>query len=64
MVVSGKACLIDLLVHFDSDEELKTAYDILSEGATITAPLYSQTYCSLTVGGRMILPEFGRHFFP
>jgi uncharacterized glyoxalase superfamily protein PhnB len=55
-VVSGNACLIDLLVHFDSDRELKTAYDILSEGATITAPLYSQTYCSLTCA---LIDRFG-----
>jgi len=54
--VSGNACLIDLLVHFDSDEELKTAYEILSEGATITAPLYSQTYCSLTCA---LIDKFG-----
>ena len=55
-VVSGNACLIDLLVHFDSDEELKKAYDILSEGATITMPLYSQTYCSLTCA---LIDKFG-----
>jgi PhnB protein len=56
IVVSGNSCLIDLLVHFDSDEELKAAYDILSEGATITAPLYSQTYCSLTCA---LIDKFG-----
>ena len=54
--VSGNLCLIDLLVHFETDEELKTAYDILSEGATITAPLYSQTYCSLTCA---LIDKFG-----
>ncbi len=54
--VSGNACLIDLLVYFDSDEELKAAYDILSDGATITAPLYSQTYCSLTCA---LIDKFG-----
>jgi len=54
--VSGNACLIDLLVHFDSDEEIKKAYEILSEGATITAPLYSQTYCSLTC---VLIDKFG-----
>jgi len=48
-------------VHFDSDEELKKAYDILSEGATIITPLFTQTYCSLTAdlinnfGGRWSL---------
>jgi PhnB protein len=55
-VVSGNSCLIDLLVHFDSDEELKAAYDILSEGATITVPLISQTYCSLTCA---LIDKFG-----
>jgi len=54
--VSGNACLIDLLVHFDSDEELKTAYEILSEDATIIMPLYSQTYCSLTCA---LIDKFG-----
>jgi len=48
VAVSGNSFAIDLLVHFDSDEELKTAYELLSEGGTVTAPLVSQTYCSLT----------------
>jgi len=54
--VSGNVCLTDLLVHFDSDDELKEAYDILSEGATIIAPLYTQTYCSLTCA---LIDKFG-----
>jgi len=54
--VSGNSFKIDLLVHFDSDEELKTAYEVLSEGATITAPLCSQTYCSLTCA---LIDKFG-----
>ena len=54
--VSGNACLIDLLVHFDTDEELKTAYDILTESATIIAPIYKQTYCSLTCA---LIDRFG-----
>lgn len=46
--MSGNAYLVDLLVHFDSDEELKAAYDLLTDGGTVTAPLVSQTYCTLT----------------
>jgi len=53
---SGNSFSIDLLVEFDSDDELKTAYDILSEEATITAPLTSQTYCSLTCA---LIDKFG-----
>ena len=44
-----KTFLIDLLVQFDSDAELMAAYEILSPGANITAPLCSTTYCSLCV---------------
>jgi len=40
--------LIDLVVQFDTDEELQAAYDVLAVDATITSPLCSQTYCSLT----------------
>ena len=54
--VSGNAFSIDLLVHFDSDDELKTAYEILGDGGTITTPLMSQTYCSLTCG---LIDKFG-----
>jgi len=53
---TGNSFAIDLLVQFDSDDELKTAYDILSDGATITAPLTSQTYCSLTCS---LVDKFG-----
>lgn len=52
----GNAFLIDLLVQFDSDEELKAAYAILSENATITSPLMGQTYCSLTCA---LIDKFG-----
>ena len=45
---TGNAFNIDLLVHFNSDEELKTAYELLSEGGNVTTSLCSQTYCSLT----------------
>jgi len=54
--VSGNSFLIDLLVHFNSDEELKTAYEVLTEGGTVTAPLVSQTYCSLTCA---LIDKFG-----
>jgi len=53
---TGNSFLIDLVVQFDSDEELKTAYEVLSEGATITSPLMSQTYCSLTCA---LIDKFG-----
>jgi len=46
--VSGNSFFVDLLVHFDSDEELKNAYKLLSDGGTVTTLLCSQTYCSLT----------------
>ncbi|MCL2400179.1 MAG: VOC family protein [Defluviitaleaceae bacterium] len=54
--ISGNSFLIDLLVHFDSDDELKAAYETLSDGATITVPLCSQTYCSLTCA---LIDKFG-----
>jgi len=54
--ISGNSFFIDLLVHFDSDDELKTAYEVLSKGATITVPLCSQTYCSLTCA---LIDKFG-----
>jgi len=53
---SGNSFLMDLVVQFDSDDELKTAYEVLSEGATITTPLCSQTYCSLTCA---LIDKFG-----
>jgi len=46
--VSGSSTKIDLLVHLDTDDELQTAYELLAVGGTITTPLCSQTYCSLT----------------
>ena len=45
----AKSFMIDLLVNFDTDDELKAAYAVISEGATITEPLTSATYCSLCV---------------
>ena len=56
VAVSGNSFAIDLLVQFDSDEELKAAYEVLAEGGTITTPLCSQTYCSLTCA---LVDKFG-----
>ena len=53
---SGNSFAIDLLVHFDSDQELKVAYELLSQGGTVTVPLTSQTYCSLTCA---LVDKFG-----
>jgi PhnB protein len=41
--------LVDLVVEFDTDDELKAAYEKLSIGATITNPLHSPEFCSLCV---------------
>jgi len=54
--VTGNSFRIDLLVHLDSDEELKTAYEVLADGGTVTTPLTSQTYCSLTCA---LVDKFG-----
>ena len=54
--MSGNSFKIDLLVHLDSDEELKTAYELLADGGTVTSPLVSQTYCSLTCA---VIDKFG-----
>jgi PhnB protein len=54
--ITGNAFKIELLVQFNSDDELKTAYDILTEGGTVTSPLESQTYCSLTCA---LVDKFG-----
>jgi len=54
--VSGNSFFIDLLVHFDSDDDLRNAYDLLSDGGKVTSPLMSQTYCSLTCA---IIDKFG-----
>lgn len=52
----GQPFLIDLVVTFDSDEALKAAYNILSEGGTVTEPLSSPTFCSLCVS---LIDKFG-----
>ncbi|MCL2391318.1 MAG: hypothetical protein FWC66_01755 [Oscillospiraceae bacterium] len=54
--MSGNSFRIDLLVHFDSDEQLKTAFELLSDGGTVTSPLVSQTYCALTCA---LVDKFG-----
>ena len=51
-----KSFLIDLVVEFDSDDELKAAYEALSDGATVTEPLSSPTFCSLCVS---LIDKFG-----
>jgi len=61
-----KSFLIDLVIEYDSDDDMKAAYEVLSDGATITTPLCSQTYCSLCValidrfGGRWQLMSYGK----
>jgi len=52
----SKAFLIDLVVQFDCDDELKAACELLSEGGTVTEPLCSQTYCSLACA---LIDRFG-----
>jgi len=52
----GKGFLIDLVVQFDSDDQLKAAYEVLAEGATITAPICSTTYCSCCAS---LIDKFG-----
>jgi len=53
---SGGSFLIDLVVEFDSDDELKAAYEVLSDGATIIEPLNSPSFCSLCV---ILIDKFG-----
>ena len=48
VAMSGNAFVMDLLVHFKTDEELRMAHEVMAEGGEVTAPLCSQTYCSLT----------------
>jgi len=61
-----KSFLVDLVVEFDSDDMLKSAYDKMAEGATITQPLHSPHYCSLCVvfvdrfGGRWQFLGYGK----
>ena len=37
---------LSLLVHFDTEDELKSAYIIMAEDAKIISPIASQTYCA------------------
>ena len=52
----SKAFLIDLVVQFDCDDELKAACELLSDGGMVTELLCSQTYCSLTCA---VIDKFG-----
>ena len=52
----NKSFLIDLVVQFDCDDELRAAYELLSDGGTVTEPLVSQTYCSLACA---LIDKFG-----
>ncbi|MCL2414081.1 MAG: VOC family protein [Bacteroidales bacterium] len=47
---------MSLLMEFESDEALKTAYEILSAGATIITPLCNTTYCTAYV---VLVDKFG-----
>jgi PhnB protein len=40
---------LSLLIHFDTVDELKTAYETMSDGAIIISPMESQTYCACFV---------------
>jgi len=37
---------LSLLVHFDTEDKLKTAYEIMAEGAVIISPIKKQSYCA------------------
>ncbi|MCL2857178.1 MAG: VOC family protein [Oscillospiraceae bacterium] len=52
----SKSFSIDLVVQFDCDDELKAACELLSEGGTVTEPLCSPTFCSLSVA---LIDKFG-----
>ena len=45
-----------LTVTFDTPEEVKRAYEVLEEGATVIYPLHSTTYSSCTAS---IVDKFG-----
>jgi len=42
----GSARKMSLLMEFESDEALKSAYEILSDGASVLTPLCNTTYCT------------------
>jgi len=42
----AKSCQTSLLMHFESDDALNKAYHILSDGATILAPIHDGAYFS------------------
>jgi len=43
---AAQAKAVSLLVEFNTDDQLKAALDIISEGATILEPLNSTSYCT------------------
>jgi len=53
---TGKIFLQNLLMGFSSDDELKKAYEILSDGATIFVPMCKTTYASCYV---FLVDKFG-----
>jgi len=42
----GNSHKVDLLMHFNSVDALKLAYDLLVDGGKILAPIESTSYCS------------------
>jgi PhnB protein len=50
---------VSLLVHFDTENELKKAYEIMAEGAVIINPIESQTYCACIVS---LIDKYGMHW--
>jgi len=47
---------VSLLIHFDTVEELKAAYEVIAEGAEILSPMESTTYCAAFVS---LLDKYG-----
>jgi len=45
----GHTRRLGLLMYFDSDDELKTACEILADGGKIISPIQSTTYCTAYV---------------
>jgi len=51
--------LANLLVHFNTREELDTCYEVLQEGVTILTPLESSPICT---GYIMLIDKFGKNW--
>jgi len=45
----GHTRRLGLLMHFDSADELKAAFELLADGGKVIAPIHSTTYCSAYV---------------